>query len=96
MKEFRTANMDLAAALWALRQEPFIETKDGIIVEFVWKDEPDVLNIRELVKEWEDGRLEVNARSLSSTTRRLRTKMRKVIEAFTKEKRSQRDALNKE
>lgn len=93
MKEFRTANMDLAAALWTLRGEPDIQTKDGVIVEFVWEDDP---SLQRLVKAWEDNDMVVSARSIASTTRRLRTKMRKAIDAFTKEKRTQRDALNKE
>lgn len=88
MKEYRTVNADLAAALWAYGIEPTFETVDGITVEFVFPDRWGDHQITGLTEMWSESELNVDARMLSQRSRQLRTQMRKTCEQFIRERRS--------
>ena len=76
MTEFKTANVDLAAALLA-HDQPLdrVETPDGLTCEFVFADTGVVTG---LAAAWAAERLEVNAKRLSVANRRLRYLIRKT------------------
>lgn len=92
MSEYRTTNFDLAAALWASGYEPRLETKDGIVVTFIF-DVGGYLSPEFMAKQWEQGGMSVPAKDLSAKSRRLRTLMRKCCEAYISTKR--RETLDK-
>lgn len=75
--EYRTVNADLSAALITVGARlRAMETSDGVTIEFVFDADTDGRLVSDVVTEWSQGALMVDASTLSKNIKRVYKQVR--------------------